>query len=1172
MQCPTVFRIFRNICAPAALLTLLVGCDQLSDVGDQQARPPTAVATVLGHPFTRGSDGSATATVRSQTEVALTGKDSVEGSLGITAFNFAQTDSNPPVPLVVRTVNTVSFAAPAVTQDTVYRFSLTVGDSDGNTSQANITLTVKPVLDPNKFLTYGGLGATYGAPHSTYRLVAAATTSVAPDSGAAVDQTLGEFTIVIRRLLTYTDRSGAIHNDVPLDEEPAGPPLQVAGSWLARSGAAASCDAPENPQFELDIPRLDADDINLLVQTGDRSRQLELSDIDQAQLKLEISITPTGGTLTPQICVFDPDTSSTIVPPAATATVTTAQLEGTASVEQDTLASARAYYETIGEGTSKTTLSEWLSANGFNPSATNYAADAHAVYTNNFDLGFGRDMYLKVICPNATVNVGSCDVASVVINYPSLENAAKKLNAINAVAMEFSPSAAGSRKVVKFYAYAPNPRSETREFTRIHSVNLDGRGERFLPGACTACHGGTPGGLDANGGYAHEGDVNSAFLLWDLDTLLYGDTDTSFSPNPEDTQLKASVTRSAQEGELRKLNAGAYLTFDDQDHPGRFALARELVEGWYQRGTLPVQQLDQVLAGTHNGAFIPAGWQRGVNGNPDASAGSADSSEDIYRIVFAPHCRACHVMHVPDPEVGDVRQAALCDSDPTGDPATGVADQVPIGCYWQFVQAPNLVRRLSEGVMPLARLTMDRLWVNGSGGQTAGDLLTAHLARADVLNQRVITPGTPSAVIKVTPDTGADINSVVSLEADQARFATSFSWTVNRCTQPNTPASCTIPVAVSGQDTAHATLTVSGFGEHRVELRLNGRADAVDTKTFDVVDIAPRSQNQSATLQIGNSAVFGLSQLLQAQGKGNGQLSEHTISVQSASNATTQLGIDAQGVPTITVSPTLVQPGTATVAFQVLDIDGDSCPEQLTGGLCPARTITISATSSIAAQPLARFVNSNSAAANAMNILAGNSYAGRTDLRVEFRRRAGGNVVRNFENTSATAVVNNAQTPTDINYTPPIRVATQDVSGVNVLTPDQFEYRLQRVVNGAVAEVSNFANLDVAIRTSVSFSLDVVGGVFRSGPNCVSCHDPAVNSAASNEIDVSAGNTNLYTDLITKSGTNNGAFVKLDTPQASSIYCTPRLTDPCLHNSGTKFNEQLLQAILTWIQEGANNF
>ena len=91
---------------------------------------------------------------------------------------------------------------------------------------------------------------------------------------------------------------------------------------------------------------------------------------------------------------------------------------------------------------------------------------------------------------SSTAKIG--DMAAVVLNYASLEAAASKLNPINAVAMEYSAAtdgSSGTQRFPKFYIFAPNDRDGT--FARVLSANFDHRGEKYLPGACIVCHGGT---------------------------------------------------------------------------------------------------------------------------------------------------------------------------------------------------------------------------------------------------------------------------------------------------------------------------------------------------------------------------------------------------------------------------------------------------------------------------------------------------------------------------------------------------------------------------------------------------------------------------------------------------------------------------------------------------------
>src|SRR5581483_11856943 len=155
---------------------------------------------------------------------------------------------------------------------------------------------------------------------------------------------------------------------------------------------------------------------------------------------------------------------------------------------------AASYYQAIDPQSTKLTLRDWLTQNCFDPAAADFGADAHAVYANNFELGFGRDMYFKTTrpanCTSSTFTPGNA--AAVVINYLTLEGAAKKAGAFIAVAMEYRAvdAARSMPGLVTFYAFAPD--ADTGELRRVSAANFDGRGEKYLPGACAFCHGGRP--------------------------------------------------------------------------------------------------------------------------------------------------------------------------------------------------------------------------------------------------------------------------------------------------------------------------------------------------------------------------------------------------------------------------------------------------------------------------------------------------------------------------------------------------------------------------------------------------------------------------------------------------------------------------------------------------------
>jgi hypothetical protein len=713
----------RSVALWVLTATLLLGCGG-SKVGEQREPQPEAVAVVVGQSFSSTATGVQTK-VRAGAEVVLSGKESRKGDddTGVPIIRFEWRQLNPgdhPLQLVERSSHTVSFTAPEVREPTTLTFRLTVSDAKEQSDTAEVTVAVEPIPDGDRFLEF--------LTHSEQFAVVAATSAPIAASSGAPEQDQIAFTVTVTKLVTFKDRGGITREKVAM-----GSPQVVNGSWSRRVGSGGVvCDAIENPRLRFAAPRLDLDDA-FADGSGILSDVMEASDVDSATVYARVEITSAAAVQagrTPGVCVIGGDSRP------LQATEHSVELEASSLFDDvaphDTKAEALAYFDTIDPapaGQKKDTLRRWLTANGFNPDAENYGADNHAVYLNNYDLGFGRDMYMKTgACDGNAAQlpldqrIGRCDVSSVVINYPTLESAARKLNAIIAVAMEYSAATNGGERFVKFYTFAPDRRDG--EFKRVLSVNLDGRGEKYMPQACVVCHGGVPGSVGVDGRYAGDGNIHAGFLMWDLGSLLFSDTDQSFTGKTRYSSLREAYVRPAQEAQLKSLNVGAYLTFKDPPGmPGRFALARELAEGWYGGAGMP----DAVF----HDAFTPNGWSAaGLDGQAGTADDNPASAATIYSDVFARHCRSCHVTHIPNPAVGDPRNEALCNASPSDDPVggAGIANQLPIGCYQQFAHLSSLRDMLSEARMPLARLTLDRLWIQQPGQtRSSGDLLAQHL-------------------------------------------------------------------------------------------------------------------------------------------------------------------------------------------------------------------------------------------------------------------------------------------------------------------------------------------------------------------------------------------------------------------------------------------------------------
>jgi mono/diheme cytochrome c family protein len=832
-----------------------LACNSPGDVNDLSQPTPTAVIATVAQPFTMDSNGVLQTKVRAGADVVLTGSSSHKGAdnsgVPIISFEWQQlnADTNT-VDLIRRTPDTVSFMAPSVTAETVLTIQLTVADSQGVTANATAMVTVEPVRDSDHFLQFIAVSNKFS--------VTAATSGLVAGSGAAAYNATLPFTVTVTKLVSFTDIDGVQRSMVAM-----GKPVTYSSGWSTALGSGATnCADVRNPQLQVPIPQLNLDD-ELADGSARLSDVLETSDVDRdpandpenaairpavVYAKVEIRSTALPAGISPEICVTDTNGVNNHTP-AAAITSSSDQLTARSSTAQphDSSASAHAYYSTIDPSGSKSTLNSWLGLNGFNANIAGWAADARAVYTNNYDLGFGRDMYLKFgTCDAGAASlplqerIGKCDVAAVVVNYASVQAAANKLNPIVAVAMEYSAAPGTSpakARFVKFYVFAPDTRSGA--FVRVTSVDLDRRGQKAVPQACVVCHGGTPGAPPASGAapYANEGNVAAGFLSWDVDSFFYSDTDPGFSQKPEDAAIKAQFTLAKQATQFKLLNSAAYLTMDD---PNRFALARELLEGWYGGVGLP---------GSFDGAFVPPGWQPG-----GADQNPADSAT-VYRDTFARHCRACHVLQAPafvngayvDPRTAMQSAGISSCSSKSVTPVTPVPPvganqihQIPMGCYWEFAHSPFMSAVVSSGQMPFARRTLDRLWVQPDGSTSPGETLQQHFA-SQTPPVTISTPGTsiaqittpphgvPNSAITVLPQndllTGAPVavGNAVRLDSSRSDFADAISWTVSACTgTPLSPGQCDRSVPVVGSTNTVAWLLLDAAVTYKLSLALDG--------------------------------------------------------------------------------------------------------------------------------------------------------------------------------------------------------------------------------------------------------------------------------------------------------------------------------------------------------------
>ncbi|CAN5909007.1 hypothetical protein BH11PSE8_BH11PSE8_00230 [soil metagenome] len=275
---------------------------------------------------------------------------------------------------------------------------------------------------------------------------------------------------------------------------------------------------------------------------------------------------------------------------------------------KDTRLSACMYYRALGavkecdaQGgmVEPVTFDDWKAQRQFKASG-----DVAANYINKMDLNLVRRM--------VATQSGPKDIAFYVCNHPGpLGSSQAEVDAVLStgladekrvacVAMEWttSPGVNGNQPFTKFLTFGPDG-------SLLPSINLDGRGEKYMPGACVACHGGS----QYNGRFPDKGNpspyLGSGFLPFDTGNYLFGSN--------------TSLGEAAQSKAFHTLNQLVLAT----EEPGITALS-ELMAGWYAPAS---DTLDK--------SYVPAAWKLADAASPGAAR--------FYREVVGSSCRTCHV-------------------------------------------------------------------------------------------------------------------------------------------------------------------------------------------------------------------------------------------------------------------------------------------------------------------------------------------------------------------------------------------------------------------------------------------------------------------------------------------------------------------------------------------------
>jgi chitobiase/beta-hexosaminidase-like protein len=401
-----------------------------------------------------------------------------------------------------------------------------------------------------------------------------------------------------------------------------------------------------------------------------------------------------------------------------------------------------------------TTMSQWL-ATYYNPiRATAGAVEGSSRFLNINDLNFVRDHH-------AIESADGTAGAAYVCNYPgpdfyrtgpdypedqaaidlALQNAAddiaKNVFPLPCVAFDYNVfSQAPGHTVfydIRFLVF-------NQAGNLASAVDLDGRGPKQIPAACTACHGVPFGGVTPDSDHQPNG---ATYIPFDEQNIRFSTADhssatpTGLSPAVE-AQLKTLNQIVLTEATtMPKENGQTYLSA--QSVP-------QLIHGWYD--TSPGSN-DLGSATWQN--YLPPKLQPGTPYSAFDSSGNvvqltvSEALKESYTELYAPYCRSCHVSN-------NVRNAHVVGPPPTD--AASLLNDLRDNFNLFPINICNPAAQFKQGgtgggagaePMPNSKVAFDRLWGTYLGVPHSGNLgsqvnLIGLLQSSDILGTSCVPP------------------------------------------------------------------------------------------------------------------------------------------------------------------------------------------------------------------------------------------------------------------------------------------------------------------------------------------------------------------------------------------------------------------------------------------------
>src|SRR5271169_1101179 len=452
------------------------------------------------------------------------------------------------------------------------------------------------------------------------------------------------------------------------------------------------------------------------------------------------------------------------------------QVQPDGSLQTDTPAYAQAYYAAIDPNNTKDTFAKWKTANSFD---TGTGMEVTAVFGDSRDLGFGRRMIgrqntdgtLAFYVENYLVKTGGAygfspiNLEAAIVRDPN--------SLVYLAGIEFSPGPAGGTSFAKYFSF--NVVTGVRETM----ANIDGLGDKAMPGPCIVCHGGRADALTPPD-TAGQPLFN---LLQNAVSRTRGDTLGQLPPFEVDGfqfSTTPGYTRTEQEASLKTMNRMVLCSYP-LAAPSTFpedACRRPAASDEWQGTAAALVKASYGGDGLPNPAYadvnVPASW-------------TAAGQTPLYTTVIAPACRICHMMR-----------------------GTGKQSDIDFTTYEKFQSYADRIYAtvVNRGNMPLAKLVYDTFHASSGEGTLANFLDGQGLAASDA-SGTPLRPGRPIA------DPGPDrvlLQGATRLSGTGSLYANTYLWSIVSAPNGAPPASLT------DANTAQPTFNAASGGTYVLSL------------------------------------------------------------------------------------------------------------------------------------------------------------------------------------------------------------------------------------------------------------------------------------------------------------------------------------------------------------------